>query len=195
LTKLPSIRPPDQGEARGSTRADKPDGPADEAAGAPLGALDRFALRLGNLLSWLFAVSVVVTAYEVVMRYGFNRPTIWVHDLAIAVTAICFVFGGAYATARRDHIRISSLYDQLPPRWRDPIDLAATGAIMLFLAALTWAAGHQAWRSILLVETSGRAWDVPVPPVVKSALALGAALMTLQVALHFVQRVRRMRRR
>lgn len=172
-----------------------PDGPKEEPFAAPPSALDRFALRLGNGLSWLFGVSVLITAYEVVMRYGLNSPTIWVHDLAIAMTAICFVFGGAYALAGRDHIRISSLYEQLPARWRDPIDVAATLAIMLFLAALTWATAHQAWRSILLRETSGRAWDVPVPPVAKSALALGVALMTLQAAVHVVQRVRAMRRR
>ncbi len=169
---------------------DPPEGAPGEPRAAPLSPLDRFALRLGTWLSWLFGLSVVITAYEVVMRYGFNRPTIWVHDLAIAVTAVCFVFGGAYALARRDHIRITSLHDQLPVRWRQPIDILADAAIALFLAALTWAAALQAWRSILLVETSGRAWDVPVPPVVKAALALGAFLMTLQATLHLVQKIR-----
>ena len=162
---------------------------------APLSFLDRFAIRLGALLSWFFALGVVITAYEVVMRYVFNSPTIWVHDLTIALTAICFVFGGGYALARREHIRITSVHEHLSPRWRDPIDLVADVAIMLFLGAFTWACAFQAVRSILLVETSGRAWDVPVPPFVKGALALAAALMTLQMALRIAIRVRDARRR
>jgi len=166
------------------------EGQPGEAPPPPLSPLDRFALRLGGWLSWLFGLSVVITAYEVVMRYAFNRPTIWVHDLAIAVTAVCFVFGGAYAIARGDHIRITTLHLLLPRRWRDRVDIAADAAIFLFLAALTWAASHQALRSILLGETSGRAWDVPVPPFVKAALALGTALMALQTLLHLLRRIR-----
>jgi TRAP-type C4-dicarboxylate transport system permease small subunit len=169
------------------------EGPAVEAA--PRSFLDRFAIGFGAQLSWLFAVSVVVTAYEVVMRYVFNDPTIWVHDLAIALTAICFVFGGAYALARDEHIRITTLHDRMSPRWREPVDLVGNVAIMMFLGGLTWASAHQAWRSILLVETSGRAWDVPVPPVVKAALALGTAVMTVQSALRLWIRVRDARRR
>lgn len=170
------------------------EGVADPAA-PPLTPLDRLALRLGTALSWLFGFSVAITAYEVVMRYGLNRPTVWVHDLAIAVTAICFVFGGAYALARRDHIRITTLHDQLPGRWRGAIGVLADTAIALFLAALGWATALQAWRSIRLGETSGRAWDVPVPPVVKTALALGVALMALQAALHLLRRIGDLRRR
>jgi TRAP-type C4-dicarboxylate transport system permease small subunit len=157
---------------------------------APLSFLDRFAIRLGDLLSWLFAISVVITAYEVVMRYVFNSPTIWVHDLTVAASAICFIFGGAYATARREHIRITTLHDRLPDGVRIWVDIVADLAITLFLAALAWAAAGQAWRSILLVETSGHAWDVPIPPFVKAGLALGAALMMLQTVLHLIRRLR-----
>jgi TRAP-type mannitol/chloroaromatic compound transport system permease small subunit len=150
--------------------------------------LDRFAVALGNLLSWLFAFSVIITAYEVVMRYVFNSPTIWVHDLTVAVSAVCFIFGGAYATARREHIRITTLHERIPARLCFWVDVGADLAITLFLVALAWAAGGQAWRSILLGETSGHAWDVQVPPFVKTALALGAALMALQTLLHLVLR-------
>jgi TRAP-type C4-dicarboxylate transport system permease small subunit len=155
-----------------------------------LTALDRFAVALGNLLAWLFGFSVLITAYEVVMRYVFNSPTIWVHDLTVAASAICFIFGGAYATARREHIRITTLHDRLPDGVRIWVDIVADLAITLFLAALAWAAAGQAWRSILLVETSGHAWDVPIPPFVKAGLALGAALMMLQTVLHLIRRLR-----
>ncbi len=155
------------------------------------GPVDRLSRWLGETLSWLFYAAVAFTAFEVFMRYVMNAPTIWVHDLVIAITAIAFVAGGAYALERGEHIRISSLYDRLPASarlWLDRIGLALT---TLFLALLTYAATRPALVSISLGETSGRAWDVPVPPVLKTVLALGAALMTVQAALQLVRAFRR----
>jgi TRAP-type mannitol/chloroaromatic compound transport system permease small subunit len=42
--------------------------------------------------------------------------------------------------------------------------------------------------SVELLETSGRAWDVPIPAFLKSVLALGAALMLVQTLSHIVHR-------
>ena len=158
---------------------------------APLSFLDRFAIRLGDLLSWFFALSVIITAYEVVMRYVFNSPTIWVHDLVIALSALAFIFGGSYALQRGEHIRISSLYDRMPLSWRRSCDLLNALAIILFMAAFGWAACRQALVAIEIGETSGRAWDVPIPVVIKTALAAGVVLMILQAVVNLVRTWRR----
>ena len=143
----------------------------------------RFARRIGIVLSWCFAIVVVLTAFEVVMRYAFNSPTIWVHDVSIALSAICFVIGGAYALQADQHIRINVLAEMVPPDRKRWVDLFCHVAAAIFLAALTYAATIQASRSIALMETSGRAWDVPIPVLLKSVLAAGAALMTVQAVL------------
>jgi TRAP-type mannitol/chloroaromatic compound transport system permease small subunit len=155
------------------------------------GPVDRLSRRLGETLSWLFYLAVALTAFEVVMRYVVNSPTVWVHDLVIAITAVAFVVGGAYALERSEHIRISSLYDRLPAGWRLWLDRVSLALITIYLALLTYSAARPALVSIALRETSGRAWDVPVPPILKTVLALGAALMTVQAALHLVRAFRR----
>lgn len=153
-------------------------------------AVDRFARRLGDALAWLFGVAVILVAYEVTRRYAFNNPTIWVHDLTITLCAICFVFGGAYALQRNEHIRISSLAERLPRAARRWLTFAHDVIAALFLAALAYAAARQAFTSIEIMETSGRAWNVPIPVLLKSVLALGALLMTVQSLLHAVQALR-----
>jgi TRAP-type mannitol/chloroaromatic compound transport system permease small subunit len=155
------------------------------------GPVDRLSRWLGETLSWLFYVAVALTAFEVFMRYVMNAPTVWVHDLVIAITAVAFIAGGAYALERSEHIRISSLYDRLPAGMRGWLDRISLVLIVAYLALLTYAAVRPALTSIELRETSGRAWDVPVPPVLKAALALGAALMTVQAVLHLVRAFRR----
>jgi len=117
------------------------------------------------------------------MRYGFNRPTIWVHDVAIALSAIGFVIGGAYALQADMHIRINVLAELLPAHARRWVDFFCHVATVVFLAALTYAATIQASRSVALMETRRRLWDVPIPALLKSVLAAGVALMTVQAFL------------
>lgn len=153
----------------------------------PLSAIDRLSLLLGQALAWVFLAGVVFTAWEVVLRYGFDSPTIWVHDLTIALTALAFIFGGAYSLQKREHIRISSIYDRIPPAWQRACDLLNAAAIIVFMAGFGWAAWRQAMTAIEVGETSGRAWDVPIPMVLKTALALGATLMLLQAIVNLVR--------
>jgi hypothetical protein len=41
---------------------------------------------------------------------------------------------------------------------------------------------------VQLLETSGRAWDVPIPALLKATLALGVALMLVQTLSHIRHR-------
>lgn len=164
--------------------------PHDDPAAA-LTPIDRLSRWLGRTLSWVFLAAVALTAWEVVMRYVFNNPTIWVHDLVIAMTALAFIFGGSYALQRGEHIRISSIYDRMPAAWRRTCDLLNALAIIVFMAAFGWAACRQALVAIEIGETSGRAWDVPIPVVVKTGLAAGVVLMILQAIVNLLRTWRR----
>ncbi|WP_374441391.1 TRAP transporter small permease subunit [Stella sp.] len=159
--------------------------------GDPIGR----ATTVFNLkLSWVYGVAVIFTAYEVVMRYGLSSPTIWVHDMTIALCATAFVFAGAYAMVNDQHIRITSLYDNMSPRTRALLDVLHALLTLAFLVALTYAAFFQAQRSVALMETSGRAWDVPIPAFLKSVLAAGSLLMAVLALDRLVRAVRRLGR-
>jgi TRAP-type mannitol/chloroaromatic compound transport system permease small subunit len=149
--------------------------------------VDRLSLWLGRTLAWVFLIAVALTAWEVLMRYVLNSPTIWAHDLVIALSALAFIFGGSYALQRAEHIRISSLYDRMPPSWRRSCDVLNALAIIVFMAAFGWAACQQALAAIKIGETSGRAWDVPIPVVIKTALAAGVVLMILQAIVNLMR--------
>jgi TRAP-type mannitol/chloroaromatic compound transport system permease small subunit len=120
--------------------------------------IDRLSRAIGDRLAWLFLISAGLTCLEVFLDWVFRAPTIWVHDTTIMMSATCFLLGGAYALERRDHIRITFVYDMMSPalqRWCDRLTLTLT---LIYLAALLWFVAKQAWQSVLLVEMSGRAW-------------------------------------
>jgi TRAP-type mannitol/chloroaromatic compound transport system permease small subunit len=152
--------------------------------------VDRTSRTVGDTLSWLFLISVFLTCYEVLMGSVFRAPTIWVHDATTMMSATCFLLGGAYAMQRGDHIRITSVYDLLPAPARRLCDLAGLVLGLFYLFGLGWFAGMQAFNSIRIVEMSGRAWNVPMPMVIRTAFFVGTALFALQAAAEIVKLIR-----
>jgi TRAP-type mannitol/chloroaromatic compound transport system permease small subunit len=165
--------------------------PSGAAPSADLPPVDRLSRGLGNRLSWLFLISTAFTCYEVMMDSVFDAPTIWVHDATVMLGAICFLFGGAYALQRRDHIRITFIYDALPRPAQRVCDLVGLVTGLIYLLGLGWFTGAQAIDSIMRVERSGRAWDFPMPMVIRTAFFLGTALLALQAASLLVELIRK----
>lgn len=155
----------------------------------------RLVDAVGEAASWLFVAIVTITAYEVVMRYVFNAPTIWVHELAIGLAATCFVIGGPVVHQRQQHITISVVYDRMGPaaqRWARALSSLLT---LVFCAFLSYAATQQAWVALKARETTGTALNWPIPAFLKTLFALAAVVLALQTLGHLVQDIRRLRAR
>lgn len=127
-----------------------------------------------------FVVIVAIAAMEVVLRYGFDSPTIWVHELSVALAACAFLLGGPVVHQRRGHIAITFFLDRMPPAARRLVACLNSLLTLVFLTLLCWAAGAQALQSLDSMETSGTATNWPTPVVLKGLLALCALWMLLQ---------------
>jgi len=139
--------------------------------------VDRIARQTGELFSYPFRACMLIIAYEVVARYGLNAPTIWAHDLTIALCAVGFLMSGLYALRRRSHIRISLLYDRLSARVRRILDVINGLIMLLFLGALAFQAAQSAYKSVSIMETAGTASRMPIPAIAKSALLIACVTM------------------
>ena len=160
-------------------------------------ALDRTVDRIGGLISMAFLVSVVISFYEIVSRYVFDAPTIWVHETTIMICALCMAYGGSYCLARDSHIRIRLLYDLLGPGGRRVLNVL-NGLLSLFYCVLiAYAAFGMAEKSLfspgggVRLETTGSAWNPIYPALVKSSLFLVLLLMSVQSLLHLIGALRR----
>jgi TRAP-type mannitol/chloroaromatic compound transport system permease small subunit len=51
--------------------------------------MDRVSVFIGQGCSILFLICIVISALEVVLRYGFDRPTVWSTELAMTLCATC----------------------------------------------------------------------------------------------------------
>ena len=56
--------------------------------GQPMSRLDIWVVKIGNIVGWLFFTAVIISIFEVIMRYGFNRPTTWVHETTLMLVGV-----------------------------------------------------------------------------------------------------------
>src|SRR5574338_263607 len=87
-----------------------------------VGRIDRFTDRTGTWIAWLNLPLVLVVSYEVIMRYVFNAPTIWVFDTAYMLYGTIFMLGAAYALHKGAHIRTDFFYERWSVRTKGMVD-------------------------------------------------------------------------
>lgn len=134
---------------------------------------------VGRTISFLAYPMIGVLVWEVFMRYVFNRPTIWAHELSALLYAVFFLLGGAYTLRWKAHINVDVLYVKLSPRSRAILDLITWLLFYFFCGVLLWQGSQAAWKSFLRLERASTVWEPYVWPV-KFCIPLAALLMLLQ---------------
>lgn len=145
---------------------------------------------IAAVASGFFIVIVAISALEVGLRYGFQSPTIWVHELSVALAAAAFTIGGPIVHRQRRHIAITFMLERVGSRARRRLAVVNSLLTLAFLALLSWAAGGQALQALDSMEMSGTATNWPTPVVLKGLLALCCAWMFLQTIVHIARDIR-----
>lgn len=172
----------------------------EDPAEQPRNLLDKVIIRLGNALSLLFLFTVGISFYEVVMRYVFNAPTMWVHESASFIGGCLFVFGGIYALATNKHVRVVLIYDAVSDRTRQYLNVFHHIMGLIFAGLLAYAAYQMTESAIfspfgdIHFETSGSAWNPPFPAYVKITIFITVCVMWVQFALHLIQEILNLRK-
>ncbi|MFW5680519.1 MAG: TRAP transporter small permease subunit [Pseudomonadota bacterium] len=159
-----------------------------------LTVVDRISLAAGAVAALTVVPAILLSAYEVLARYLFDSPTLWVFPTVIALCATSFVLAGSYVLQRRELIRVTVVYDRFGPRTRRVVDVASALAEVFWGGILTYAAGLQAYGSVFRVrggvwspERLSGAWSVPIPAVVRTVLFLACVLFLLQAIVNLAR--------
>jgi TRAP-type C4-dicarboxylate transport system permease small subunit len=162
-------------------------------SGEPRTGLERF----GDALAWLFGVGLVITVYEVVMRYVFKSPTSWVHETTTTLCAMCFAIGGGHAMVRNEHMRVSTWVDRLSGTGRAACEWLSVACGAVYLGGLGWGTWRQARESVWrfdeghwLPEPMPGPPGWPLPALVKAALLLGTLLFLAALLRHALRLAR-----
>ncbi len=155
------------------------------------------AVAAGRWFSWLFIAAIILSAYEVVMRYGFGAPSSWALPLTTTLCQIGFALGGAWCMVKGEHIRITFIPDKLSPARRWWVELVALMTGIFYLGGLLYAVWLDAKAAIWKFGFDGK-WapentpgppNWPLPSIGKAALVIGTALFLAVVAVQLFHHV------
>ena len=86
---------------------------------------------IGETVSWLTLLMVLVTVLVVVLRYGFSIGFIWMQESVRFMYSAVFLLCGGYTLLKDKHVRVDVLYQNMSKRNKALIDLL--GSIFLLL--------------------------------------------------------------
>lgn len=161
------------------------------------GLIDRLSERIGTWTAYAYFGAAALIWAEVLLRYFLRAPTSWTQEIVIALCASGFLLGGATVMRRFQHIRIGFVVDGRGPALQRLSLVLSLVAGVIFLLGLGWGALWQFVESVSVVdegrwmpETTGRAWDVPLPPFIRLVLVLATALFLSQAVVTLLRRLR-----
>ena len=143
--------------------------------------IDRFTDATGVWVAWLNVPLVLAVSYEVVARYFFHAPTIWVYDVTYMLYGTIFMLGAAYTLHKGAHIRTDFFFENWSIRTRGVIDSVAY--LTLFFPTLLVfmiVTGDQAWYAFVINETSEQTPWRPILWPFKAVVPLTCLLLMIQ---------------
>ncbi len=155
---------------------------------ATIRAIDKFTDRSGTVISWLTIILVFAVSYEVIARYAFNAPTVWVFDVTYMTYGTLFMLGAAYALHKGAHIRTDFFWEAFSIRKKGLID--SISYLLFFfpsLAAILVISGHEALYSWGISETSDQTAWRPILWPFKAVVPLACLLLIVQGISEFLK--------
>ena len=112
-----------------------------------LSVIDAISIWSGKAAGWLILLVVGFIIYEILMRYVFHLPTLWVSESMVFGAGLTYVLGAAWALQDNRHVKIDLIYGRLTPRQRAVIDSITFVFFALYLGVFSWATAEFARRS------------------------------------------------
>ena len=150
---------------------------------------DKLVKYSGYLASALFITIGFIVSYEVIMRYLFNSPTIWVNEVSRFLQIWATYLALTYSFHKNDFIRITVVYDRLNENGKKILDFISFIFILIFSSFVVYFGWLIAYDSLKVGRTSSTILDVP-SFLTELAIPLCFAFLVLRVILEAIRYIR-----
>jgi len=148
--------------------------------------VSRINNKLGKTISFLLIVIMLTTLFEIIARYFFNRPTIWVWGVNTQMFALIIFLGGGYHLLHRQVIVADILYERFSEKGKRIADIISFIIFLIFYGVLLWKGTSMAYKSIMQREYSQGFFSIPLYPI-KAFLPIGTFLIIIQWGVMFIR--------
>lgn len=148
--------------------------------------VDATSTVVGKFSQYLVFAMMGVLLYESISRTLFNRPHIWVVEIAQFTMAAYYLLGGGYSLLLHGHVRMDLLYGRWSLRKRAVMDLITSVVLIFYLVLLLYGAISSIEYALRYGQVNYTSWAPPLAPI-KIIMAIGILLMLLQSIAFFVK--------
>jgi len=147
--------------------------------------LDKIIKYSGYLASGLFISIGFIISYEVISRYVFNAPTIWVNEISRFLQIWATYLALTYSFHKKDFIRITVLYDKIGDSGKKILDFISTIFIIFFSVFVVYYGWLIAYDSLEVGRTSSTILDLP-SFLTELAIPLCFGFLLIRVLIEFI---------
>ena len=160
-----------------------------------IGKVDALYIKIGEIVSILFFVVVLISFFEVFMRYALDSPTIWVHETTTFLISISLLYGGVACFAERKHISMTFIREMFSEKAQWSLELLVQMFNFIFMSMLTYGSfctTRDAFISpfgTFKMQTSGTFLDTPFPALNKGFFLLTCIMVLFLSILHIYRHI------
>lgn len=145
-----------------------------------LSVVDGLNEFVGRIFSWAVVLIMLITVYDVVMRFLFGMPTLWAFDVVKQLYALEFMILAGFGLVRNAHVSVDVFTAKLSRRKQAGLEVISYLIFFLpFMVMLIWKSYEFAARSWASGETTWGVVALPVYPI-KTVMVVASVLLLLQ---------------
>jgi len=135
--------------------------------------IDSVSELLGRFGWFLVIYCMTFGLYDVIMRYLFNKPSLWIGVTIQYAMVLLACVSGAYALKNDAFVKLDVFYANFSPRTKALCDIATYSLTFLYLSVLIWKGAQAAQASFALRQVTPTAVAIPLYHL-KAIIPLGA---------------------
>jgi len=116
--------------------------------------------------------------FDVILRYFFNRPSMWITEVSTYLFLYIIFLGTAYALQEDLHIRVTFLLDRFGSRGKRWFNLGTAILAIVFGTVLLWQTTVMTWEAFQQRWTTPTVLSVP-NALIYISMVIGSALLLL----------------
>ncbi|MBN2395529.1 MAG: TRAP transporter small permease subunit [Candidatus Atribacteria bacterium] len=149
--------------------------------------IDLMNILVFNISKWIMVPLTIIVVYEVISRYLFNAPHIWVLEVTTFLGGAFFMLSIGYVTLKEQHVTIDIFKDFLSPKAKAIIDIITYTFLYCVFSFVMLIYGTKfAINSWVTTEHSWSSWAPALYPI-KTVVPIVAFLFLIQ-GLAFIMR-------
>ena len=151
--------------------------------------LEKVIKYSGYTAAGLYVLIGFIVSLEVISRYIFNAPTIWVNEISRLLQIWATYLALTYTFHNKEFIRITVFYDKANDKTKKVLDFISFIFIIYFSSFVTYYGWLIAYDSYEVGRTSSTILDLPAV-ITEIAIPISFALLITRVFLEILRYLR-----